>query len=186
MLAKTDSFPDISLKPAIVSHPYYFKFIFIALIFITGRKKAEVEEVLAENNEIATRFMYSSLKRTLLHKAAEIGDCSICDLLIEHGADVNKEDVRKQTPLWLAAKKGHGNVCNMLIGKGAFVSIKDATGKTPLWIAASKAHEEVCEILIDNGACTWDRDEYGVAIIRLVDSDMFCKFTAWENKYSKI
>ena len=62
--------------------------------------------------------MYGTHRRTILHKAAEIGDRRVCDLLIDYGANVNKEDARKRTPLMVAADKGHEDICDVLIKKG--------------------------------------------------------------------
>ena len=106
--------------------------------------------------------MYGCRKRTLLHKAAQIGDHRICELLIDHGADVNKKDARKQTPLWVAAEEGHKDICEVLIQNGASVNEEDATEKTPFWIAARKKHEDVCKILIDHGAGISDKYEFRI------------------------
>ena len=103
--------------------------------------------------------MYGYRKRTLLHKAAQIGDPVVCQLLMDHGADVNKRDARKQTPLWVSAEEGHKDICEVLIQNGASVDKKDASQRTPLWIAVHKKHEDVCKILIDNGAEIFAKNE---------------------------
>ena len=131
---------------------YYFRFAFLVLPSIIAKHIDEIERLLAKNNCLVNVFMYGYHRRSLLHKAAEIGDRRICKLLIDHGADVNKQDAKKRTPLWIAAEKGHEDVCDVLMQNDAFVDKPDASKKTPLWIAASKGHENVCQILIDNGA----------------------------------
>ena len=108
--------------------------------------------------------MYGYRKRTLLHKAAQIGDPVVCQLLIDHGADVNKQDARKQTPLWVSAEEGHKDICEVLIQNGASVGKEDASQRTPLWIAAHKKHEDVCKILIDNGAEIFEKDELRIGV----------------------
>ena len=149
------------------------------------RKIDEVKRLLAKSNDMVNSFMYGSHKRTLLHKAANTGDLNICNILIDEGADVNKEDIRKKTPLWCAAKKGHKDICNMLIQKGAFVNKSDINQKTPLWIAASKRHQEVCQILINNGASVQAFDVFNIKIMDLVDNDMRKQFLKWKIEYSK-
>ena len=131
-------------------------------------------------------FIYGSHKRTLLHKAAEIGDRSICNLLIDHGADVNKEDARKQTPLFLAAKNGHEDICKVLIEKCSFVNIKDYTGKTPLMIAAKKSFEDVCKILIVNGADPWEMNDSKVTALNLIGNNINDKFKLWRTEFGKM
>ena len=110
----------------------------------------EIKWLLATNNGLVNGFMYGYRKRTLLHKAAQIGDRRVCELLIDHGADVNKEDARNQTPLWVAAEEGHLEICRVLILNGASANQKDSTQRTPICIATRKKHEDVCMILIDN------------------------------------
>ena len=157
----------------------------VVLPSITMRQIDEVQRLLAKSIGMVKSFMYGSHKRTLLHKAAETGDLTICKLLINKGANVNKEDTRKKTPLWCAAEKGHKDVCNVLIQKGAFVDKTDTTWKTPLWIAASKRHQDVCEILIANGASVKRFDAFNIKIMDLVDDDMGKQFLKWNIEYGK-
>ena len=60
-----------------------------------AKQIAEIKRLVSTNNSLVNGFIYDYRKRTLLHKAAQIGDHKICELLIDHGADVNKEDARK-------------------------------------------------------------------------------------------
>lgn len=143
------------------------------------------------NKEMINSFIYGNHKRTLLHKAAEIGDYNICKLLIDHGADVRKEDTRKRTPLFLAVQKGHVDICNVLIENGASVNIKDATGKTPLLIAASKSLEETCKILVLNGANPFDNDNFLLGTVLPVHgnpaySNEFHMLKLWRADFGKM
>ena len=122
------------------------------------------------DKEMVNSFTYGSHRRTLLHKAAEIGD-----------HDINKKDARKQTPLWFAAKKGHADICNLLINKGAFVSTRDATGKTPICTAVEKLFEDVCKILIVNGA-SYD----GSHSFFMLSEKMREKFRLWKAEFGKM
>ena len=130
--------------------------------------------------------MYGYRKRTLLHKAAQIGDRTVCELLIDHGADVNKQDARKQTPLWVAAEEGHKDICEVLIQKGASIDEQDATLRTPLFIAARKKHEDVCKILIDNGAVIFEADELRTSALDPLNNPQFKRFRSWNLEYGKI
>ena len=130
--------------------------------------------------------MYGYRKRTLLHKAAQIGDRRVCELLIDHGADVNKQDARKQTPLSVAAEEGHKDICEVLIQNGASIDEKDVTRRTPLSIAARKNHEDVCKILIDNGANIFEENELGRGLALTENNLWFERFRCWDFENSKI
>ena len=117
----------------------------LVLPSIITRQIDEIEQLLDINSDMVNSFKYGSRKRTLLHKAAQIGDCSICDLLISRGANVNMEDAHNQTPLWIAANEGHADICNVLIQKDAFIDAMDAAKITPLLIASKKRHKDVCK-----------------------------------------
>lgn len=164
----------------------FLKFIIVVLPSIIARRFDETERLLIKNKSMVNSFMYGSHKRSILHKAAEVGDSRLCEILIAHGADVNKQDTRKQTPLWVAAEKGNGDVCKVLIQNGAFVDKEDATGKTPLWLAASKTREDICKMLIDRGADIVAKDELGISVCNLVDQDMKEQFEKWKKEYGKI
>ena len=147
----------------------------------------EVERLLAKSKNLVNSFTYGYHRRTLLHKAAQIGDHRICKLLIDHGLDVNKQDARKQTPLFLAVEEGHGAICEVLIQNGAFVDKPDAYEKTPLWIAASKKHENVCKILINNGAEVNRKDNFKNSIWEdLGYNDIVTQCFIWHIEYSKM
>lgn len=46
----------------------------------------------------------------------------MCQLLIQMGADPNREDDLKQIPLFYAAREGYNKVINLLIDKGSDVN----------------------------------------------------------------
>ena len=120
----------------------------------------------------------------MLHTAAQIGNREICELLIHHGADVNKQDARKQTSLWVAAEQGHTNICEVLIQNGASVDKSDVANRTPLWIAAHKKHYDVCKILIHNGASCDEEDELGVCARDHEECGFM--FKQWNFEYRKM
>ena len=123
----------------------------------------------------------------MLHKTAQIGDRGVCELLIHHGADVNKQDAKKQTSLWVAAEEGHEGICEVLIQNGASVNESDAAKRSPLWIAARKKHFDVCKILIDNGARLYQEDELGICVLMACDDiPMLKQMLYWHNEYSKM
>ena len=93
---------------------------------------------------------------TAVFEAAMRGDDEILELLLRHGADINKA-----TPIVLASAKGNYYAVYTLIKHGANVNPdinqlgKDKYGETkssPLMAALFNRHEKVAKLLIENGA----------------------------------
>ena len=74
--------------------------------------------------------------------AATNGHCSVVQMLLEHGADVNTADDEGQTPLHSAADKLHVHVVRALLCAKADVSITDKSGDTPLDFAEEAEDED--------------------------------------------
>ena len=89
---------------------------------------------------------------TPLHYAAKRGQLEICELLIQHDANVNVKDNLRRTPLHRAASWGYLEICELLIKHGADVNTKDKYKWTQLHFATSWGHLEICELLIQHGA----------------------------------
>ena len=59
---------------------------------------------------------------TLLMLAAHHGHERVVDLLLQHGADVNRQDSNGGTALMSAANEGHERVVDLLLQRGAEVN----------------------------------------------------------------
>jgi ankyrin repeat protein/predicted Ser/Thr protein kinase len=94
-----------------------------------------------------------------LRSAVYKGYVRAAKFLIDHGADVKKEN-NGWTPLHLAASKGHENVAKLLIDHGADVKKKN-DGLTPLHRAAFKGHTDIVRLLIDHGADVSEKTDDG-------------------------
>uniref|UniRef100_A0A2C9LGP4 Uncharacterized protein n=1 Tax=Biomphalaria glabrata TaxID=6526 RepID=A0A2C9LGP4_BIOGL len=87
--------------------------------------------------------------RTPLHYAAHKGGpygVTICQWLIEKGAQVNSQDKDKTSSLMLAAREGHADVCAYLLSHGAIADLQDKTGLTALEQAGKRGHTSLQEI----------------------------------------
>ncbi|CAG9333044.1 unnamed protein product [Blepharisma stoltei] len=81
--------------------------------------------------------------KTPLHRAVEVGNIKILDLLLEKAEiyDLNAQDNFLQTPLHLACKIANKNIAKILINVGARTDIEDINGKTPFEIAKENAEK---------------------------------------------
>ncbi|XP_061169144.1 ankyrin-1-like [Saccostrea echinata] len=74
-------------------------------------------------------------------------------LLLENGADVNKDDCNDSifTGLLLASMLGHTEIVNTLLGKGADINLYTVRKQTALYYAAREGHRDIVEILLSKG-----------------------------------
>nr|XP_024395266.1 ADP-ribosylation factor GTPase-activating protein AGD3-like isoform X2 [Physcomitrium patens] len=86
----------------------------------------------------------------LLHIACQIGDLSLVELLLQHGAQIEATDSLGRTPLHHCVLKGKNLCAKLLLTRGSKPRAPDITGKTPLEIAVEKgasADEELFYML---------------------------------------
>lgn len=90
---------------------------------------------------------------TALMHAAFWGYAKVVKLLIEKGADVNKQiPYYGFTALMKAAEEGHNEVVKLLIEKGAIIDQKDMAGWTAMAWAAYDEEPKTVKLLIEKGA----------------------------------
>ncbi|KAF8535765.1 hypothetical protein BDD12DRAFT_796787, partial [Trichophaea hybrida] len=83
----------------------------------------------------------SQQKQTALHFAVSVGVKSVVKMLVEEAsADIDPEDMNKNTPLHHALMEGHHDIAQLLINCGANTNIKDNSGKTALHHAIAEGH----------------------------------------------
>lgn len=86
-------------------------------------------------------------RRCPLNYAAWDDNVEICDLLLRHGADVNKQDRFGRTALMDASFKGRTETVELLLAKGAKVEFKDEDGKTASDLAKENGHPHLLQFL---------------------------------------
>jgi ankyrin repeat protein len=80
---------------------------------------------------------------TLLCWASSMGYLEIVQVLINHGADVNKKDRYGSPPLNDASICGHLDIVKELIKNGASINGRDTNGETPLHVASTRGYSEI-------------------------------------------
>uniref|UniRef100_A0A914HKM6 ANK_REP_REGION domain-containing protein n=1 Tax=Globodera rostochiensis TaxID=31243 RepID=A0A914HKM6_GLORO len=77
---------------------------------------------------------------------------SICELLIENGAQVDQQMGNGQTPLFCACIRGNLEIVKCLVENGADINAVDELGRTPLMAAAFHGHVGLVRDLLERGA----------------------------------
>ncbi len=74
-------------------------------------------------------------------------------VLIDSGADINKQSEDGSTSLYYASRLGHTDVMRLLLEHGADVNKADASGRfIPLRMASENGHLDTVKLLIEHGA----------------------------------
>lgn len=98
---------------------------------------------------------------TALYTATEEGHLDIIELLIRHGADVNRSPkgqvardlhIEYQTPLLIACMRNHDAVIRHLIRSNADVNVTSERGSSPFLAICQHNNVEIAQLLIDHGA----------------------------------
>ena len=89
---------------------------------------------------------------TALHHAANSGDLTSVNKLIEYKANVNAFSNQFKTPLHFAALNNHDKVVDSLLKGNANMEAKDESQCTPLHLACKKGSLACIELLLKKGA----------------------------------
>jgi ankyrin repeat protein len=100
-------------------------------------------------------YARDDLRRTPLHLAAQKGHHSMCEKLLELGADANCYDYNEKSALHYAAESEESSmaVCQLLLQNGA---LRDATTRefrTPAQLALQKGHLDRLALIEDYQPC---------------------------------
>ena len=159
------------------------KVVWVAMVlswFVTGCAKKPTPAAL---NDAVRRGDVEAVKR-LIARGADVnaedgqghtplyviadaggGNVDVAEVLIAHGADLEKRCTRRycrpETALHRAAENGQLGLVQLLIREGADVNAEGDHQGTPLHLAAEAGCEEVVEVLLSGGADLKRRDWTG-------------------------
>jgi len=105
---------------------------------------------------------HSPLYRTANGMGREEEGRAAIELLIEHGADVNRiTGVGGMTPLHMSARRGTTRIAEALLDAGADIEARDKNGETPLRRAVNCSQERMVCLLLSRGADPRSTDRNG-------------------------
>lgn len=105
--------------------------------------------------------------KTPLMIAIELDYKEICQILLEHKAQVDAKHVDGGTLLAYAAKWDLKDICQLLLKYNASVDAKDDAGYTPLMLAARYGCKDTCQLLLDHKASIYAKHERGYTSLNL-------------------
>ena len=112
-------------------------------------------DVNASGKKRGGRATIDDNEASALHMACSKGHEYIARVLLEHGAETEKEVETSGTPLQVAAGAGHVSLVRLLIGAGAKVDHNNSNG-TALSIASGNGYLDVAQELLGVGAIIAD------------------------------
>ena len=101
---------------------------------------------------------------TPLHIAVEAGNLDMCQMLVEHEADVHAQDNKGNTPLHLALSGDRLEIARILLKYDAEVNSQNDEGSTPLHLASEgykEGNPDTIRLLLEYGADTQARNLSG-------------------------
>ena len=121
---------------------------------IENSKKGDIEKVnvLLDKTNVGVNDQDKD-GMTPLIAAASRGERSqnadVMDLLIEKGANVNKQNNQGETALYVASKNGQKLAVEILLSHKANPNLKTNTGETPLLAAVRNEDDEIVDTLLN-------------------------------------
>ena len=106
--------------------------------------------------------------------AATAGHDKVCEILLDHSADIEAQSERtKDTPLSLACSGGRYEVVEVLLRRNANKEHRNVSDYTPLALAASGGYVTIIKLLLAHGAEINSRTGSKLGISPLVSFSFF-------------
>ncbi len=136
-----------------------------AIQALNSRSPAHALELIDHGADINGKERYSG--RTCLMAAAEIGDVSVIQRLLQRGANLDATDNADTTALVHLFEGGHATpaLTKMLLPKSGLRNQKSGNGYSALAAAANTRDPEIVRMLLDSGANANDKGIDGLPLL---------------------
>ena len=121
----------------------------------------DILHMLLESQRISPNDV-NKLQRTPLHLAAISGKVDMVAELLEHGANVDVEDIWTKTPLLIAVTNKHYPVAIALVEAGAKIDPQKVHAQQQLFAAIQLGSVKAVQLLLKKGANILDRNPEGL------------------------
>jgi len=119
-------------------------------IIIARGDVVEVNEMLRSLSKPEVNQVRSFSGFSMLHRAAQLGNTDVCELLIVHGAEINARSTRGWlTPLHLALGNGYIETAMLLLDKYAKPWLKNKSKEDAFTYGAKRGYITACTDLKD-------------------------------------
>eukprot|EP00002_Diphylleia_rotans_P039750 TRINITY_DN9294_c0_g1_i1.p1 TRINITY_DN9294_c0_g1~~TRINITY_DN9294_c0_g1_i1.p1 ORF type:complete len:1056 (+),score=235.02 TRINITY_DN9294_c0_g1_i1:54-3221(+) len=116
------------------------------LIFASRYGRHECVRMLCQSPEVDVNTSDASGMSAMAY-AAQFGQLSVMQVLLEFGADINRKDDRGDTPLSVSAYHGRIDSLRFLVERGANVETVDISGNSPIQAAIDGGHYDCAQYL---------------------------------------
>ncbi|KJV73824.1 ankyrin repeat domain-containing protein [Orientia tsutsugamushi] len=124
---------------------------------------------------VTTRSIFSHRNSHPLLYAAKHNYLDVVKHLIEHGVDINTQNLRGSTALHIAAYNGNIQMAMFLLANHAEVDTQNVYSNTALYYAVEQSNIEMASILLSYGAnlnfqCQLNVTPFEIAWVKYIDS----------------
>lgn len=138
-------------RTSLVATASVMTFAIVAVVSVGSLRAVAQSPNLTTVNRTRTNVLSNPLDLAL-YEAAEEGNTSLINRLLDAGANVNCALDGDGSPLIAAARNGHVRAVNLLLDRGADPNMPVKGDGNPIIMAAREGYAEVVELLLNRGA----------------------------------
>ena len=129
-------------------------------VFFYAVRKGEIKEVESILDEGLDVESEDRIGWTAMIRAAEHGQQSIIQLLLQRGASVHHGTIGNRLPIHFASEYGHVNIVEVLLSQDkSQLNLRDHLGQTPLHKASRNGRKEVVKFLLSQNEIEADPED---------------------------
>ena len=119
---------------------------------ISASRKGDIKKLENLLSQTNSPDVFDEEGDTALHNACIYKQTASIDILLRHGATINKQNNSLNTSLHHAVSSNDINAISLLLRRGASTNIQNDLGSTPLHYATNNNNTEAIRLLLQHGA----------------------------------